>query len=138
MLANVEKRWETMPPAEQAELWMALRKRMKVENWADMTLQEKKIAYYIAFGPHGPRARTPPGENWKVVGYSALAIVLSGVIFLVIRAFAKPPPKTMTKEWQEMTNAYLKAQNSEPITGISSEGYTGKGMVQSGPSRNKD
>lgn len=43
MLANVEKRWETMPPAEQAELWMALRKRMKVDNWADMTLQEKKI-----------------------------------------------------------------------------------------------
>lgn len=26
---------------EQAELWMALRDRMK-ENWADMTVQEKK------------------------------------------------------------------------------------------------
>jgi len=30
-----------MPPQEQADLWMALRDRMKV-NWAELTLQEKK------------------------------------------------------------------------------------------------
>lgn len=40
-LANIEKRWEGMPPQEQAELWMALRDRMKA-NWAELTLQEKK------------------------------------------------------------------------------------------------
>lgn len=40
-LANIEKRWEGMPNTEQAELWMALRDRMK-ENWADLTVQEKK------------------------------------------------------------------------------------------------
>ena len=127
-----------MPPPEQAELWMALRKRMKVANWGEMTLQEKKAggcllyfiynrtflgcwkasrkqlkltshaAYWIAFGPHGPRAQDPPGENMRVLGYSALGIAVSFVIFVTIRAFAKPPPKTMTKEWQEMTNEYLK------------------------------
>jgi cytochrome c oxidase subunit 4 len=40
-LANIEKRWENMPPEEQADLWMALRDRMKV-NWSELTLQEKK------------------------------------------------------------------------------------------------
>lgn len=40
-LASIEKRWEAMPPQEQAELWMQLRDRMKV-NWHDLTLQEKK------------------------------------------------------------------------------------------------
>lgn len=40
-LANIEKRWETMPPQEQADLWMALRDRMKT-NWTELTLQEKK------------------------------------------------------------------------------------------------
>src|SRR3954462_12243720 len=40
-LANIEKRWEGMPPQEQAELWMALRDRMH-ENWKELTLQEKK------------------------------------------------------------------------------------------------
>jgi hypothetical protein len=40
-LANIEKRWEQMPPQEQADLWMALRDRMK-GNWAELTLAEKK------------------------------------------------------------------------------------------------
>jgi Cytochrome c oxidase subunit IV len=40
-LAGIEKRWEGMPPQEQATLWMQLRDRMKVD-WHEMTLQEKK------------------------------------------------------------------------------------------------
>jgi hypothetical protein len=40
-LANIEKRWEAMPPQEQADLWMALRDRMKAD-WNELTLQEKK------------------------------------------------------------------------------------------------
>ena len=40
-LAQIEKRWEDMPPQEQADLWMALRDRMK-NDWHDLTLQERK------------------------------------------------------------------------------------------------
>ena len=40
-LANIEKRWDDMPPQEQADLWMSLRDRMKVD-WKEMTMQEKK------------------------------------------------------------------------------------------------
>lgn len=40
-LAGIEKRWEQMPPQEQAELWMALRDRMRVD-WHELTLHEKK------------------------------------------------------------------------------------------------
>lgn len=40
-LANIEKRWESMPMQEQAELWMALRDRMK-GSWTELTLAEKK------------------------------------------------------------------------------------------------
>ncbi|EHL00571.1 putative Cytochrome c oxidase polypeptide 5, mitochondrial [Glarea lozoyensis 74030] len=133
-LANIEKRWEAMPPQEQAELWMSLRDRMKV-NWAELTLQEKKAAYYIAFGAHGPRAATPPGEAWKVLGYTGVGIAVSFVIFVLIRMGSNGPATTMTKEYQEATNEYLKSQNAEPISGISSEGYSGKGQVQSPPKR---
>jgi hypothetical protein len=45
-LANIEKRWEGMPPQEQADLWMALRDRMK-NNWAELTLQEKKACLFL-------------------------------------------------------------------------------------------
>ncbi|APA13554.1 hypothetical protein SS1G_07796 [Sclerotinia sclerotiorum 1980 UF-70] len=134
-LADIEKRWEGMPPQEQAELWMSLRDRMKI-NWAELTLQEKKAAYYIAFGAHGPRAQTPPGESWKVLGYTLGGVGVSLALFLLIRSFAKGSPSTMNKEWQEATNEYLKSQNSEPISGISSEGYSGPGQVQSAPKKN--
>lgn len=50
-LAGIEKRWEVMPPQEQAELWMQLRDRMKV-NWHQMTVQEKKAGMYF-FGLSG-------------------------------------------------------------------------------------
>ncbi|KAI1825144.1 cytochrome c oxidase subunit IV family [Xylaria intraflava] len=131
-LANIEKRWEGMPPTEQAELWMALRDRMK-ENWAELTLNEKKAAYWIAFGPHGPRAQSPPGENRKVALYTGIGLLVSLTIFSTMRLFAGAAPSTMTQEYQEATNEFLKGQNAEPLTGLSAEGYQGKGHVQSPP-----
>ncbi|MCJ1268362.1 Cytochrome c oxidase subunit 5A [Lobaria immixta] len=161
-LASIEKRWEIMPPQEQAELWMALRDRMKTD-WHELTMQEKKAgeqplkhnvplnfvttflamrntythwnSYWIAFGPHGPRALPPPGEGKMVFGYTMLGIGISAVIFWLIRLMARPAPSTMNKEYQEATNEYLRSQRVEPITGLSSEGYTGKGQVQSKPKR---
>lgn len=44
-LADIEKRWEGMPPQEQADLWMALRDRMKTD-WHELTLQEKKAGTF--------------------------------------------------------------------------------------------
>ena len=46
-LANIEKRWEGMPMQEQADLWMALRDRMK-GNWNELTQQEKKAGTCIS------------------------------------------------------------------------------------------
>ncbi|KAL8834654.1 MAG: hypothetical protein Q9170_003656 [Blastenia crenularia] len=133
-LAGIEKRWEGMPPQEQADLWMALRDRMKTD-WHEMTLQEKKAAYWIAFGPHGPRAVPPPGEGKQIFWYTMLGVGISAVLFVIIRSFARPAPKTMNSQYQAMTNEYLKNQKTEAITGVSSEGYTGKGMIQSKPRR---
>lgn len=123
-----------MPPQEQAELWMALRDRMVVD-WNELTLHEKKAAYWIAFGPHGPRAVDPPGEGLRVFSYTLAVLATAGVIFGLIRYFANPPPRTMNKEWQEASNEFLLAQKNEPITGLSSEGYNGPGMVQSKPKK---
>lgn len=48
-LAQIEKRWEEMPPQEQADLWMALRDRMK-NDWHELTLQERKAGKLISMG----------------------------------------------------------------------------------------
>lgn len=131
-LANIEKRWEGMPLQEQADLWMSLRDRMK-GNWKELTAQEQKAAYWIAFGPHGPRAEDPPGTGARVFWMVMAGIGASVGIFGAIRMVAKPAPHTMTKEWQEASNEMLKQQRSDPLTGITSEGYNGPGMVQSPP-----
>lgn len=91
-------------------------------------MQEKKAAYWIAFGPHGPRALPPPGETRKIILYTIIGVAISGVAFYLTRLGASGNmPKTMTKEWQEASEEYLRKQGSEPITGY-------KGMlVQSKP-----
>lgn len=66
-----------------------------------------RIAYWIAFGAHGPRAVTPPGEGWKVAGYTIAGVLVSFALFAGARSFAKGPPATMTKEYQEASNEYL-------------------------------
>ncbi|GAO14892.1 uncharacterized protein UV8b_05058 [Ustilaginoidea virens] len=131
-LKNIEKRWEGMPLQEQADLWMALRDRMK-GNWNELTLQEQKAAYWIAFGPHGPRAVDPPGTNARIAWGVAIGLAASFTIFAAIRLAAKPEPHTMSKEYQEASNELLIQQKADPITGISSPRYEGKGMVQSPP-----
>lgn len=121
----------------------------------NICLTDYCIAWWIAFGPHGPRAEAPPGEWTKVFIYTAAGVAISVALFFAVHSFARPPPKSMTKEWQEATNEYLKvriaqslewlmnllwfpvlttlsqSENSNPIYGISSEGYSGKGHVQS-------
>jgi len=66
------------------------------------------IAYWIAFGPHGPRKLPDPGEKWIIMRWIAACLGASAVLFFAGRYFARPPPKTMSKEWQELTNEYMK------------------------------
>ncbi len=75
-------------------------------------------AYWIAFGPHGPRALPDPNEGWKVAQLVLYLIGASAVVFAALRYFARPAPKTMTKEWQEMTNEYMKACVTRPIFSV--------------------
>ena len=67
------------------------------------------VAYYVAFGPHGPRRPTPPDEGRKVFFLTAGVIAAAVALFSVTRLFANPVrPRTMTKEWQEATEEYMK------------------------------
>jgi len=64
-LANIEKRWEAMPPQEQADLWMALRDRMKVD-WKELTTQEKKAGMSLLSPVTGSGdAKRRDREVWK-------------------------------------------------------------------------
>lgn len=70
------------------------------------------IAYWIAFGPHGPRAQAPKGEGLKVFSKVVQLVAASCAVFYVIHLFGKPLPRTMTKEYQEASNEYARVCTS--------------------------
>ncbi|KAF8686818.1 hypothetical protein AX14_003782 [Amanita brunnescens Koide BX004] len=128
-LSNVEAQWATLSTEEKATVHEQLEVLQKKE-WKELSLDEKRAAYYVAFGPHGPRAPTSkPGDSLKIFGYTMALVGIAGVLGYAIRGFASSPPRTMTKEWQEATNKRALEMNLNPITGISSEGYKGTGFV---------
>ena len=78
-------------------------------------------AYWIAFGPHGPRAEAPPGESTKIFTYTVLGVAASLVIFLTTHHLANPPPSTLTKEWEEATNEYFKVRPNQTPAATSTQ-----------------
>jgi len=130
-LSNVEAQWEKLTADEQLTVHQQLEELQK-RDWKSLSLDEKKAAYYVAFGPHGPRADLhPTGSTPKLILAIAVGVAAGGGLFLASRAFANPPPKSMSKEWQEASNERARELNLDPITGVPSEGYSGKGFVQS-------
>ncbi|KNZ71657.1 Cytochrome c oxidase polypeptide 5, mitochondrial [Termitomyces sp. J132] len=113
-LANVEAQWAKLSSEE----------KLSVQE------QLEEAAYYVAFGPHGPRTSiSQPGDTAKIFFWTLALVAIGGSLFATARYFAPPPPKTISKEWEEATNARALEMKLNPITGISSEDYKGKGYV---------
>jgi cytochrome c oxidase subunit 4 len=72
-------------------------------------------AYWIAFGPHGPRALDPPGEGKSLLFHIALVLCGTLGLYTAIRSFARGHPDTMTQEYQEQTNEFLKVRITRPV-----------------------
>ncbi|KAF9925691.1 Cytochrome c oxidase subunit 5A [Linnemannia zychae] len=128
-LQNIESRWASLSAQEQTSVAKHL-EQIQAGEWTKMTAEQKKAAYWVAFGPHG--ARTPltgPGHALKVVAGTTAVVGAGGLLFLWIRSKGQETPKTLTKEWQEATNEYARTNKINPITGVSSEGYKGTGFV---------
>ncbi|KAF9450274.1 cytochrome c oxidase subunit IV [Macrolepiota fuliginosa MF-IS2] len=129
-LSNVEASWTKLSPEEKANVHQQLEEVQK-KDWKELSTDQKKAAYYVAFGPHGPRTpSSAPGDTFKILLYTTALVGVAGTLFLTLRAYATPPPRTMSKEWEEATNERALEMKLNPISGISSEGYAGKGFVQ--------
>ncbi|EPY52091.1 cytochrome c oxidase subunit V [Schizosaccharomyces cryophilus OY26] len=129
-LVDLEQRWDLMPQEEKDSLITDLYARQKLP-WADLSVEEKRAAYWIAFGEHGPRAYSHINQK-KVFWGTAAGVVAAVALFALIRTQAAPAPHTMTREWQEKSNEYLKENKINPISGEASEGFTGRGQISGG------
>lgn len=105
---------------------------LQAKDWRSLSLDEKRAAYYVSFGPHGARVPvTKAGEPSKVALAVVALLAVSSALWAVARSSANPPPKTLTKEWEQAATEKAREAKINPITGLSSEGYKGKGFVQS-------
>ncbi|KDQ16214.1 hypothetical protein BOTBODRAFT_173126 [Botryobasidium botryosum FD-172 SS1] len=128
-LSNVEAQWKHLSSEEQLDVHRQLEVLQK-KDWKELSADEKRAAYYVAFGPHGPRAPDPTsGSALQIVLGTVGLVAVGGLVFGLVRSAAPPPPKTITKEWQEAATERGREQKLNPITGLSSEGYKGTGFV---------
>ncbi|CAE6414993.1 Cytochrome c oxidase polypeptide 5, mitochondrial OS=Neurospora crassa (strain ATCC 24698 / 74-OR23-1A / CBS 708,71 / DSM 1257 / FGSC 987) GN=cya-4 PE=3 SV=2 [Rhizoctonia solani AG-1 IB] len=129
-LANVEAQWERLSSEEQVEVHRELEALQK-RDWKTLSIDEKKAAYFVAFGPHGPRTPvTPEGQTLKVIAGTLAVIGLAAGAFGIVRSYGSTP-RTISKEYQEAMNERAVEQKMNPLTGITSEGYKGTGFVVS-------
>ncbi|CAG8605413.1 1385_t:CDS:2, partial [Ambispora gerdemannii] len=114
-LTNLETRWKTLSSEEQSTLTKQLVDLQK-KDWHELSLDQKRAAYYVAFGPHGPREpRDEPNQGIKVLAGVTISVIVSVLLFKWSR-HGIPTPRTFDKEWQEATNKLMREQNSNPIT----------------------
>lgn len=115
-LSNVEAQWEKLTTDEQLVVHQQLEELQK-RDWKTLSLDEKKAgvctrlflflrglqrgygitisnspliyaAYYVAFGPHGPRADLhPPGSVPKLILSVVVGVFAGGALYLTSRAF---------------------------------------------------
>ena len=116
-LSNVEAQWEKLSKEEQVGLHRQLEELQK-KDWKTLSIDEKRagalsmfsipsisqmtirldaipivcpthrLAYYVAFGPHGPRTPTsPPGTTVKVSVSVVGAIAAATVLWTVLRSY---------------------------------------------------
>lgn len=71
----------------------------------------------------------PKGQTLRVVIGTAIAVAAGVGIFASVRSIAAPAPKSLSVEYREQMNERAKETKQNPITGISSEGYSGKGHL---------
>ncbi|KAE8210050.1 hypothetical protein CF319_g3722 [Tilletia indica] len=128
-LPNIEARWASLSKEEQFGVFRLLEEIQK-KDWKELSLDEKKAAYFISFGPHGPRKPVvQPGQGIRTFIGVAVSVAASIAVFYGFRSLAAAPPKTLTTEYQEQMTQKAIEQNQNPITGIASEGYKGQGHV---------
>ncbi|KAJ2910531.1 cytochrome c oxidase [Coemansia aciculifera] len=127
---QVEQSFIALPKEDQKKVITDLSEIMK-QDWTKISMEDKRALYFVTYGPHNSRRpHVKPGDNMKVFGGVVATVVLAWVMSSLARSYA-PKSRTLTKEWQEESNRIAKEKKINPIHGISSEGYTGKGFVQS-------
>lgn len=121
---NLPERWSSLNQTDQKQLAESLFEAQK-GDWKQLTLEQKRALYYIAYGAHGPRAELPEGFYKKVALGTFGTVLAAAALFIGYTQMFMKRPTTITKEWQEAANEKAREQMSDPYTG---KGHLAKSM----------
>lgn len=114
-ITNLSGRWEKLPESDKQDIIVSLAARQQLP-WTELSLEEKKAAWYISFGQWGPRKPLRSAEDVKNIWLGVAAgLAVSFALFLGVRS-QRNVPKTMNKEWQLKSDEYLASKNSNPFS----------------------
>ncbi|KAJ3058761.1 Cytochrome c oxidase subunit 5A [Podochytrium sp. JEL0797] len=114
-IAQIETRWGKLPEAEQG----AIADRLAVAekgDWKQMSNEEKRAAYYIAYGDHGARNQRDPNLTKAVMAWSSVFVVLAVGMYSWWET-QKPVLRTMTPEWKAAEDARAIELKQNPFQG---------------------
>lgn len=114
-ISNLPSRWEKLPESDKQDLIDALAEKQKLP-WNQLSLEEKKAAWYISFGTWGPRRPMETAEEIATIYKGVIVgLVVSAALFMAYYS-NRYVPKTMNKEWQEKSDEYLASKNANPFS----------------------
>lgn len=90
-IPDIEGKWESLGKPQQIATWVLLEDVMK-KDWNEMTDNEKRAAWFIAYGPYGPRKLDPPHTRMKIF-VGTVTAVCAGIL--------------LTMSVQQLGGAYL-------------------------------
>ncbi|KAJ8330646.1 Cytochrome c oxidase subunit 5B, mitochondrial [Batrachochytrium dendrobatidis] len=114
-LSHIEARWVKLPEAEQGAIADQLAELQK-GDWKALTLEQKRAAYFIAYGPYGARTPADPVLRIKVASWVVFFLATAGTLLATWES-VKNKPKTFSKEWKEAEDALAIERKMNPFSG---------------------
>ena len=88
-LNNLDASWFKLNNEERQQVYSSLVEKQKLD-WKTLSIDEKRAAYFVSFGPHGPRKPiVEEGYNTKVFLGVLAAIAAAGGIYYTARTYGK-------------------------------------------------
>lgn len=115
-LEGIESRWVKLPECEQAVVADRLALK-QLGDWKNLTLEEKRAAYFIAYGPYNSRLPWDPLFKWKVIGWCSFFLGLTGVCWYSYQYLYVPKRKEQSEEWIKKVEEYSIENKANPFSG---------------------
>ncbi|KAI9208783.1 cytochrome c oxidase subunit IV family, partial [Polychytrium aggregatum] len=99
-IKNIETRWHKLPECEQGAIADVLAEAQK-GDWKKLSLDQKRAAYFVAYGTYGPRTLPDPILKYKVATWVGSFLLLTYGLWAYYVNEYTPKLVTQTPEWQE-------------------------------------